>query len=618
MQRLLIGITFIFLMHELIGQAPSDTMASMAQQNSQPFINVERFGAVGDSSTDNTMAFRKAIAYAESLGGGIVFIPTGNYFIDSLRIPRRVSLIGSGVGATKLLLRKNYSGVVMLSLHNTDESTIKDFTLDGNKEHQSHPIHGIVISTDSGGNIGKKNGDPTNYNYQLLVTRVYVRNFTGNGIVALHPAWVFAVRDYRVRDNDGWGVWNESTDSEFSDNGVSNNGQGGIYNRGANTRFIGGKILWNGRDNPEGAGIYCHGGNRSQFIGMEVQESYYHGIVLDNTFDAVVQVVSDMNNVKRRPSSLQLSTEDRQDPNAVGYALKMVASKNNSINIQITSGLAGGKLTQFGKFIDGNSTGNVFILNERKQMLGDSIVFAAKNEWITYNDATRIIKTDEDFEVTEDTSTYIINSKLSKNRTITLIDPSKTLMKKLTFVFPGEENEKFHWRFNNAVKPSAGLNEILPANSIVTVERFDIGAGQWRITNVWQPAKNKKSDKGKGFFDDEFSNSISTKNRKEAMLVNYSPPDNTSGTFTVEIHGMNETGELAAYKRVVRYKMIHGVLKLFTVKIPVDDDEDPSLQDCDIIFVEASLQKGIIQVNAKGINNPVKWKANVGVSYISL
>ena len=618
MQKLLIGITLIFLIQELTGQTPPGAVDSMAHFNSQPFINVERFGAIGDSSTNNTMAFRKAIAYAESLGGGIVFIPTGNYFIDSLRIPRRVSLIGSGVGATKLLLRKNYSGVVMLSLHNTDESTIKDFTLDGNKENQSHPIHGIVISTDVGGNVGKRNGDPTNYNYQLLVTRVYVRNFTGNGIVALHPAWVFAVRDYRVRDNDGWGVWNESTDSEFSDNGVSNNGQGGIYNRGANTRFIGGKVLWNGRENPAGAGIYCHGGNRSQFIGMEVQESYYHGIVLDNTFDAVVQVVSDMNNVKRRPASLQLSPEDRQDPNAVGYALKMVASKNNSINIQITSGLTGAKLTQFGKYIDANSTGNVFVLNERRPMLGDSIRYAAKNTWITYNDASKIIKEDADFIVSEDTSTYFITSGISADRTIQLTDPSVTLMKKLTFIFSGEPNRNFNWRFKNSARSNQGLNESLPANSIVTVERFDIGAGQWRITNIWEPRKDKKAGKTAGFYDDEFSNSIITRNEKEMTLVDYAPPGNTSGTFSVEIHALNEKGEFAAYKRIVRYKKLNGGIKLFTIKVPVEDDEDPGLKDCEIKIVQNTGDKGKIRVTVQGPGNLVQWKANVGVSYISL
>jgi hypothetical protein len=525
----------------ITGTYPNMTFNASGGAANLPFIIPS--GLVGDSATDNTAAIRAAIDSAESVGGGTVYLPPGDYVCDSLHLPRRVNLIGSGVGVTVLILKANSTAGQFLDLHNTDEATIKDITFDGNKLNQTDTIHGVVIDTDAGTNVpGGGVGNPTNYNYQLLVYRNYFRNFTGNGIVALHPAWVFTVTDNRVRDCDGWGIWNESTDSEFYNNGIASNGMGGIYNRGANTRFIGGKILWNGRDNPDGAGIYIHSASRSQFIGMEVQESYYHGVVLDNTFDCLIQVVSDMNNTKRRPDSLQLGADiDSQDVNAVGYALKMIASKYNSIDIQITSGFEGAKFTQFGKFIDGNSVNNTFIINERKPMLGDSIVFAGKNTWITYQDANKIISADADFTVGEDTSTYIITSTPTVDRVINLPDPSKTLMKKLTFIMRGSTSNTFNWKFSPAVGyvTSTTTYDSIPNNSVVTLERIDNGSGQWRITNIWEPLALAAKQDGILFKDEGTDRGPQGK----AKIVNFvgagvtTSYSNTNDSLTVNIAG---------------------------------------------------------------------------------
>ena len=45
-------------------------------------ISVRDFGAVGDGVTDNLNAFRNAVAYIDSIGGGTLFVPSGNYAFD--------------------------------------------------------------------------------------------------------------------------------------------------------------------------------------------------------------------------------------------------------------------------------------------------------------------------------------------------------------------------------------------------------------------------------------------------------------------------------------------------------------------------------------------------------
>ena len=58
-------------------------------------LNVVKFGAKGDGTTDDTAAFRKALDAAGKNGGGIVQVPVGNYLIKTnLSIPTCVTLEG--------------------------------------------------------------------------------------------------------------------------------------------------------------------------------------------------------------------------------------------------------------------------------------------------------------------------------------------------------------------------------------------------------------------------------------------------------------------------------------------------------------------------------------------
>ena len=57
--------------------------------------SVTSFGAKGDGKTDDTAAFQKALDAAGKVGGGIVFVPTGNYLIKThIELPEAVTLEG--------------------------------------------------------------------------------------------------------------------------------------------------------------------------------------------------------------------------------------------------------------------------------------------------------------------------------------------------------------------------------------------------------------------------------------------------------------------------------------------------------------------------------------------
>ena len=56
---------------------------------------VTDFGAVGDGAYDNTEAFNRALKTAGENGGGIVFVPAGNFlFKGHIIIPVAVTLQG--------------------------------------------------------------------------------------------------------------------------------------------------------------------------------------------------------------------------------------------------------------------------------------------------------------------------------------------------------------------------------------------------------------------------------------------------------------------------------------------------------------------------------------------
>ncbi|CAB4216899.1 Pectate lyase superfamily protein [uncultured Caudovirales phage] len=77
-------------------------------------LNVKHFGAKGDNSNDDSTAIQAAIDYLEATTGGTVYLPTGDYVVNSrinitwpnvvdLNSVQRVTLKGDGTGFTRIL-----------------------------------------------------------------------------------------------------------------------------------------------------------------------------------------------------------------------------------------------------------------------------------------------------------------------------------------------------------------------------------------------------------------------------------------------------------------------------------------------------------------------------------
>ena len=103
-------------------------------------ICVKDYGGKGDGTSDNIIAFKNAVAYAKSIGGGVVYAPAGNYKLsESLTLPVNVSLRGDGIMSTKL------------SFNNTDGLVLSNDPWKSNQSVKSLRISGNGITTDTAG-----------------------------------------------------------------------------------------------------------------------------------------------------------------------------------------------------------------------------------------------------------------------------------------------------------------------------------------------------------------------------------------------------------------------------------------------------------------------------------
>jgi len=110
-------------------------------------INVKRYGATGNGTTDDSAAIQAAIAAAGS--GNAVFLPSGTYAVaTSISLRDGVSLIGAGIEATTIKGIAGLATAVLLgtSGNTVSDVTIRDLTIDGNRTAFATNVKGVQVT----------------------------------------------------------------------------------------------------------------------------------------------------------------------------------------------------------------------------------------------------------------------------------------------------------------------------------------------------------------------------------------------------------------------------------------------------------------------------------------
>jgi hypothetical protein len=112
-------------------------------------VSVKDFGAVGDGVTDDVDAIDAGIAYLKSIGGGTLYFPTGTYVISTdmingiaIRSASGITLCGAGQSATTIKSLSGNGGHT-ISIFDSNNITIENLTVDGNRPNQISAGHGI-------------------------------------------------------------------------------------------------------------------------------------------------------------------------------------------------------------------------------------------------------------------------------------------------------------------------------------------------------------------------------------------------------------------------------------------------------------------------------------------
>lgn len=97
---LIAGVVIAFLSH-VQAQLPS-----AGYRSNQQVFNIKDYGATGDSTTMDTKSIQSAIDACTNNGGGVVWVPAGNYIIGTIRLKSNVTLSldygASLLGSTKI------------------------------------------------------------------------------------------------------------------------------------------------------------------------------------------------------------------------------------------------------------------------------------------------------------------------------------------------------------------------------------------------------------------------------------------------------------------------------------------------------------------------------------
>lgn len=277
------------------------------------YYNVQRYGAVGDGTTDDYASIQAAINAAETnsdtTGSGVVVFPPGVYKVSQTLVisNNAIVLIGTGTGQDNAPPATNTGpGAMIVPAGDFANGT---YVLRVGTSGSTAPLGGVRIY---GLRISENTSDTLQNTvhgiyfkcYRGFLQDVWVEEMTGDGIVfqgrgagegGNWNTYETKLHNCHFRRNDGSGIvlYADTADMHFTDVLSHGNGEYGIeWLSGASHHFVSCHIHSNGHG---GAGtlnnVYITGtGSRSKFIGCKFENPGGHNFFVDCTSSGVVDL----------------------------------------------------------------------------------------------------------------------------------------------------------------------------------------------------------------------------------------------------------------------------------------------------------------------------------------
>lgn len=186
------------------------------------YVTPQMFGAVGDGTTDDTIAFTNFVN-----ASGYHLIPEGTYYIDGMFLPS-IRLVGANKSKCILKCKSVNSNGDFLTFDNSAYSMMESLSIDAN--HLPCNAIGLVKSVTSGA-----------YGINITLSDLLVYNAGKDGIKIHLSAKSCRLHRVIVKHCGAWGIEAIGTDGDITECYVSYC-KNGIY-IGENCQLTGGKVF---------------------------------------------------------------------------------------------------------------------------------------------------------------------------------------------------------------------------------------------------------------------------------------------------------------------------------------------------------------------------------------
>jgi hypothetical protein len=137
-------------------------------QSNLNWVNVKKYGALGDGTTDDSNSIQAAIDFVDSQGGGTVYFPIG-VFVCKVNLKSNIRILGNGYESVLIYPSGSGEGAP-LQADTVNNCIIENIRIDGNK---SNIGAGALLNFEC---IGLKSDVNT------IINNVWVENCAGDGV----------------------------------------------------------------------------------------------------------------------------------------------------------------------------------------------------------------------------------------------------------------------------------------------------------------------------------------------------------------------------------------------------------------------------------------------------
>jgi len=258
------------------------------------YVNVRDYGAKGDGTTNDTVAFAEAMADCFDAGGGIVIVPEGNY-IATVKVRSNCGIIGTGRISIIKLPNNTADAAVGLYDGNVRNIYLNNFSIDGNKANQtSSSARGLYINGNT--TIPVSTNPVETRDVRHYVRDVFIVNTKGVGF-EVQGRGESIYDGVQVTLGDDTGCLINAPDNWFCNISSGDNKGHGISITSSNNRMVNSKAWNNGLGNTgltAGYGFYLFGAD-NVYVQGESQGNLLDGVYMSSVRLSTVDVFCDAN-----------------------------------------------------------------------------------------------------------------------------------------------------------------------------------------------------------------------------------------------------------------------------------------------------------------------------------